>query len=182
MITKKSALSVSLSIGLVLLIGFWSNLPGEDKGRHDDKSEGHLVGSWDITIVGTPFQILRTFAQGGGVVDAYSFPPLIGIAGQDACIPTHEPLINSGGHGEWIRTGRKQFAVTVQYYQLDPRLNIQAQNLNSIATVRETIDVGMKFDTYTSTFETEISLPDGTLICTNSGTTEGKRITVEPLE
>lgn len=185
MITKRSTMGVGLLIVLVLLSGFGSNLRGEDNGRHDDKNERRLVGvvgSWDITITGTPFRILRTYDKGGGVVDAYSFPPLVGIAGQDACIPTSEPLINSGGHGEWIRTGHRQFAVTVQYYQLDPSLNKQAQTLNSIGKVREIIEIGKEFDTYTSTFETEITDPNGSLLCTNSGTTEAKRIKIEPLD
>ena len=86
------------------------------------------------------------------VEDAYSFPSLISIPTKmlvliDAYpwflkVP-HEPLINSGGHGSWIKTGPRQFTATVQYYQLDPNpsLNEQAPNpnLDSNGKVRKSL-------------------------------------------
>jgi hypothetical protein len=132
---------------------------------------GKLEGSWNISITGTPFRILRTVTD-GGVVDAYAFPPFS---------PTAGALVNSGGHGNWKKTGPQTYAVTVVYFQLNPALNSTFNILDTVGKVVETIHVSKDGQTYTSVFSTSISFPDGTPFITNAGATSAQRITVEPL-
>ena len=176
--SKRRGLSLGLLFLLTLLTLSWSNLQAQDRSS--------VVGSWNISITGTPFGILRTYGEGGVVVDAYSFPPLVGSENGDGanpsqCVPTSEPLTNSGGHGEWVEIEPRLYAVTVKYFQLDPTLNASAQILNSIGTVREIVEVSEDYNTYTSRFDTDITLLDGTLGCVNSGATAAERIKIEPL-
>lgn len=164
---------LSLSICLVVMGGVVSQL----HGQQNDRNEPQLQGSWDVTITTTPnppfaipFRILRTVGA-DGVVDAYSFP---------AITPTSGPLINSAGHGSWKKTGPREYSVTVEYFQLNPSA-AGYDKLDSIGKVRETIKVSPDGKSYSSVFKTDIYLPDGTLVFTNPGETEGRRIQVEPL-
>jgi hypothetical protein len=165
---KKTIFSFSLlgMLGLFLASsGVWSSLHGEQENQNGGNA---IVGSWDIVIPGTPFRILRTYDSGGGVVDAYAFPPFSFTPG---------PLINSPGHGTWVKTGPRQITVFVKYFQLDPSKNSTFQVLDSIGTVAEVVNLGGP-DTYTSSFTTRVYKPDGSLLLTNAGTTAGSRIRV----
>jgi hypothetical protein len=167
---KKTALSFSLFgiLGLFVAAGFWSSLRGEEDLRESNsRNSNAIVGSWDITIPGSPFRILRTYHEGGGVVDAYAFPPFT---------PTPGPLINSSGHGVWVRSGR-QIKAYVKYFQLDPSQNAKFQVLDSIGSVTEVVTFDGR-DHYTSTFTTKVVRPDGTPVLENIGTTDAKRIRI----
>lgn len=157
-----------LSVCLVAFGGLSSQVRGDDAHT--------LEGSWDIVITTTPnppfqipFRILRTVTR-VGVVDAYAFPSIT---------PTPGALINSGGHGSWMKIGPRLYSATVEYFQLNPSAPLD--KLDTVGKVRENIEISKDGNSYISTFETTISLPDGTEIIHNAGRTEGKRITVEPL-
>jgi hypothetical protein len=164
---------LSLSACLIALGGIGSQARGDENGRNDNSA---LQGSWEVTITTTPnppfkvpFRILRTVGA-DGVVDAYSFPSFT---------PTAGALINSAGHGSWKKLGERLFSVTVEYFQLNPSLPLD--KLDTIGKVRENIRLSPDGNSYSSVFETEIFLPDGTRIIQNSGKTEARRIRVEPL-
>ncbi len=163
----KFRIVATLGLGLVA-VGLWSRLQADDDNREGSKG---IVGSWDISITGTPFRILRTYDLSGGVIDAYAFPPFT---------PTTGPLINSGGHGTWVRTGRNQIKVIVKYFQLDPQKNATFQILDSVGSVEEVVTLDRP-DEYGSAFTTNITRPNGTPVLTNSGRTVGKRIKIEAL-
>ncbi len=172
---KKTTLSYSLLGALTLFLagsGVWSNLHGQQGNPGNEPS---IVGSWDLVIPTSPFRILRTYDSGGGVVDAYAFPPFT---------PTQGPLINSTGHGTWVRTGPRTYKVLVKYFQLDPSKNAQFAVLDSIGTVAETVTMGpdlgpVHASTYSSTFLTTVNKPDGSVVLQNPGGTTGVRITVQ---
>ena len=139
----------------------------------DDENEGKsLRGSWDITIsnvpvppFNAPFRILRTVTE-DGVIDAYAFPSFV---------PAWTPgLVNSAGHGVSKRLGARKYSVFVEYFQIDSNSFFSA--VNTIGKVKETITLSPDGDSYTSTFDTEISLPDGTVLFHNPGSTTAKRI------
>lgn len=159
---------LSLSVCLVAFGGIWSQVRGDDSRT--------LEGSWEIVITTTPnppfkipFRILRTVTH-VGVVDAYAFPSIT---------PTPGALINSGGHGSWMKIGPRLYSATVEYFQLNPSAPLD--KLDTVGKVRENIEISRDGNSYVSIFETTIFLPNGTQIIQNSGRTEGKRITVEPL-
>jgi hypothetical protein len=153
---------------LLLVVSFG---PGQRVVRADDDDHG-IDGTWDISIPGTPFRILRTITD-SGVVDAYAFPPITFTPG---------PLVNSAGHGVWKHIGDRTYSVTVKYFQLNPANNASFNVLDSIGTVRETVHLSKDGKHYTSEFETDINLPNGTLLLQNKGTTTATRMEVEPLQ
>jgi hypothetical protein len=160
--------ALASAVGLILAS---TDLLSGLKAAQGEHGSGKLEGSWNISITGTPFRILRTVTD-GGVVDAYAFPPFS---------PTAGALVNSGGHGNWKKIGPQTYAVTVLYFQLNPALNPTFNILDTVGKVVETIQVSKDGQTYTSVFSTTISFPDGTLFIVNSGATSAQRITVEPL-
>jgi len=130
-----------------------------------------LEGAWDIAITlpdgsATPFRILRTVTP-TGIVDSYGFPPFTNTPG----------VVNSGGHGDWLRTSNTIYVATVKYLQLKylaaPGFG---QVIDSIGTVRETIKISDDGNSYVSEFATTITLPDGTVVLSNPGKTVAKRI------
>ena len=136
-----------------------------------------LEGAWDITITTTPnppfavpFRILRTVTS-AGVTDAYAFPPITPTK------PTTAPLINTSGHGDWGVLSHGYYTVTVKYMQLNPAL---LDVLDSVGEVRENIRMAPDGNSYTSVFETTITLANGATI-TNQGRTQATRIRVKPL-
>ena len=165
---KRFVQSIALTGCLVAILAS----PVSLRADSDDHAGNSLKGSWDITITTTPnppfavpFRILRTVSS-EGVVDAYAFPPIT---------PTVGALINSSGHGSWKKAhGRRAYTVIVKYFQLDPS-NFFAV-LNSVGTVREEITLAPDGNSYTSVFQTDIALPDGTVIIQNSGATTATRI------
>jgi len=159
---------LTMVVGLIIAA---TDLPSALKAAQGDDG-GKLEGSWNITITGTPFRILRTVTE-GGVVDGYAFPPFS---------PTAGALVNSGGHGNWKKIGPQKYAVTVHYFQLNPALNSTFNILDTVGKVVETIEVSKDGQTYTSVFSTNISFPDGTPFLTNPGATSAQRIIVEPLQ
>lgn len=159
-------LALMSGVVFALTLGLGSRIVSAD-GDDNEKIEG----SWLITITGTPFKILRTITP-GGVVDAYAFPPIT---------PTVGPLINSGGHGNWKKIGPRTYAVTIKYFQLNPQLNATFEILDTLGTVRETIQVSKDGQTYKSVFDTVIELPNGIPIIHTGGETVANRIKVEPL-
>jgi hypothetical protein len=167
--TVKGWVRLAALASVLALILASTDLPSGLKAAQGE--HGKLEGSWNISITGTPFRILRTVTE-GGVVDAYAFPPFS---------PTAGALVNSGGHGNWNKIGPQTYAVTVLYFQLNPALNPTFNILDTVGKVVETIHVSKDGQTYTSVFSTNISFPDGTPFITNSGATSAQRITVEPL-
>lgn len=167
----------TIATGITLALTFGS-LPTVS-ASHDDDDQGdrdRIEGSWAIDIVNPfnlPLRILRTITN-GGVVDAYAFPPITATQG---------PLINSGGHGNWKKIGPRTYAVTVIYFQLDPRRNndFPPLILDTVGKVRETIKLSKDAQSYTSNFLTDITFPNGSPATTNAGSTTAKRINVEPL-
>src|SRR6185436_473605 len=162
----------ALSLGLLGVLGLCLGISGVQSSlrAQDNSNPGNaIVGSWDIVITGAPFRILRSYDSGGVVVDAYAFPPFTFTPG---------PLINSAGHGAWEKTGPNQITAFVKYFQLDPSKNSTFQILDSYGTVEEVITL-QGSDNYTSSFTTKIFKADGTLLLTNAGHTQGKRIKIE---
>jgi hypothetical protein len=142
-------------------------------------ADHQLEGAWDIVITTTPnppfavpFKILRTVTP-TGVVDSYAFPPITPTKPAAGGVP----LVNSSGHGNWGVIDHGLYTVTVKYFQLNPSaLNV----LDSTGTVRENIRMAPDGNSYTSVFETTVTLPNGTSI-TNAGQTVATRIAVQPI-
>jgi len=136
--------------------------------RAADSGQGAIEGTWDLTVVGSPFRIVRTFKAGGTNIDSSNFTPITFTPG---------PLTVSDGHGNWIKTGPNRYAMTLEFIQFDPVLG----RLDSIGKVREVIQLGPDPNSYVGDFSTDIFLPDGTkIISLTGGRVEGKRMSAKP--
>ncbi len=160
----------SVLLVVALLFGGHAVSLVQAQSAQSNNGNDPIVGTWDITIPGTPFKILRTYNSNGTIVDAYAFPPFTFTPG---------PLINSAGHGVWERIGRGQYKAKVEYFQIDPTKNSTFQVLDSIGTVRELVTIDDSTGAYSSSFTTEVHDPSGNLLITNAAQTTGKAVKID---
>lgn len=131
---------------------------------HHDASPT-IVGSWFTTVQPTvipPFIGLGTFTADGGVINTVS-------------VSLGSPL-ESPGHGRWVRTGGRTYALTFVTLTAD-----QAGNLLWTSKVRANLTLTANGDASTGVFKVEVFDPSGALIASDTGTVHSIRITVEPL-
>jgi hypothetical protein len=120
----------------------------------------HLDGSWivDATVEGEPpLKGLITFTRDGALIETV-FLPFV-----------------SPGHGAWVRTGNRRFAITNVYLVSDA-----SQQLLRIGTVRATFDLDRSLTTATIAFHVDLSDPAGTPLSSFEGTGHATRIVAEP--
>lgn len=126
------------------------------------KRAQELTGSWELDIVSTPgpgapppLKALVTFAEGGGCVETILLPPVV------------------PAHGEWRKTGDRQYEFAVVHHLLDPTGNLAA-------TIRAKAQVSLlNRNEFTATFAGNLFAPNGNLIGPLSGTEQGRRISLE---
>jgi len=120
----------------------------------------HLDGSWvvDATVEGEPpLKGLITFTRDGALVETV-FLPFV-----------------SPGHGAWVRTGNRRFAITNVYLVSDA-----SEQLLRIGKVRATYDLDRTLTTATIAFHVDLSDPAGNPQSSFEGTGQATRIVVEP--
>ena len=147
-------------------------VPGREGGVHAEQAtrapESLLLGSWSVRIQegpGTPdlpdwYKALVTFSPGGGLVATIT----------DALLKT--------GHGTWVKTGNRRFAVTILLFQFD-----SAGNFLGTLKARATLKINRTSDTFDSDdYQFEFFDPDGNPTgFVGVGTAHGTRIKAEPL-
>ena len=159
------------ALTVIAVISILTVVTGNRFGLAEQKSkssEDSLEGSWVVTIKegpGTPelpswYKALVTFSPGGGLVATIT-----------------DALLKSG-HGAWVQTGKRKFAVTILLFQFDP-----AGNFLGTLKARATLRVRSKSDTFDSDdYQFEFFDPDGNPTgFAGEGTAHGTRIEVEPL-
>lgn len=118
-----------------------------------------LVGSWDAVATfdgGGEAPFLASFNRGGTWTSSGS------SAG------------SSTAHGAWERTGPRQYSTKSKIFFYDAN-----GDLSAIGESQSEIELSQDGTSYTGTFEATVSLPDGTVVATNSGTESATRITVD---
>jgi hypothetical protein len=136
-----------------------------DAERSSDQSPKAIAGAWFTNVTPTlqpAFVSLGTFNRDGGVTNTTS----VALA-----FPTETP-----GHGQWVRTGRHEFAVTFVALIGDA-----AGNHAATAKVRATLTLAQSGDEFTGIFQVDLADPAGAPIVSDTGTVQGTRIKVEPL-
>src|SRR5215218_4153287 len=93
-----------------------------------------------------------------------------------ADVTTDPPFVSSAGHGAWVKTGERTFAMT--FLQIGYGLD---GTLVGIFKVRETITLDESGMEYSGQSALEASDPDGNPVFSGSSTTQARRILVEPL-
>ena len=142
-----------------------------DPGRNPDA----LQGTWIVQVSLDPatfpsplppgamlkFTRLETYDAGGGFVESNNGPGAGGPAGQ----------------GNWASVGHHQFAATELRLGFTP-----ANAFTGISKIRSHLTVSKNGDAFDASVQTDIFLPDGTLLPFHpAGTAHGVRVPIEPL-
>ena len=158
------------AMALPLVIPAQKTLADNDHSERGGNPDA-LVGTWLVQVSLDPatlppgstlnFTRLDSYAPGGVLVASNNGPGAGGPPGQ----------------GNWLATGRHQFAAT------ELRLGFDAANTyTGISKIRSSLTVNQGGDEFTATVQTDIILPNGiTLPFHPAGTSHGTRVAIEPL-
>jgi len=128
-------------------------------------SSQNLPGTFVVTVnfEGTSFKVLENFTHDGRSTVLLPFGP-------PCCNDTRV-----GGLGEWIRTGPREFAVTVFFFDAqDTTVPLQRSRL------RLTLD--QSGDAFSGPFRYEVIDNDGNVLFSDDGSFTGKRLNIVPLD
>ena len=135
-----------------------------------------LEGSWAVAVAPAggqlgPARVLVSFTTEGVAVRTapvqQAAPPALGVA----------RMFIGTTHGEWVRTGNREFLLTFIGFAFD-----EAGNFLATQRIRVAPSLGDTPDTFSGPFTTNFLAADGTVVASSSGTVQGTRIGVEPLE
>jgi len=133
-------------------------------------SDAGLVGAWlvvmtlDDASVPPPRALMTLHVDGTIDVDLAGAIDAVGAPG----------LTLGDGHGVWRDDGDGRYALTVVALLVD-----ESQRFAGTATLRETGTLDSGGDTYSGSFSTDLTDPEGAAIASTSGATQGTRIAIE---
>jgi len=161
----------SMVLGISLIAGTLAWSPAfADEGRQ------RLDGSWVATVTATnpplgSFTSLMTFTRSGGVVESRRLYVADSPFG---------PLLETPGHGAWVRTGKRKFSIAFTFLLQGAPDNPEFAG-ESIGTDNIRLNVGLSRtgDTLSGDFVSEIRDLDGNLLLAVEGSIEAKPILVE---
>jgi hypothetical protein len=153
-------------VALVLVAGSGASAQTQQNNRQGaEHKQKTLVGSWWSEVQPTvmpPFLGLGTFTADGGVINTTS-------------LSLASPL-ESPGHGRWIQTGPRTFAITF--------FTLSADSTGAVLwtfKVGGTVQLSKDGDEFTGVFRVDVFEPGGSLVGSDTGTVHSTRIQVEPL-
>lgn len=171
----KGLILASLMAGAMALPFFMPAQKAQADNNNNNSHQGGnphaLLGTWIVQVSLDPrtvppgtllnFTKLDTYGAGGGYVQSNNGPG----AGQPP------------GQGNWVRTGQRQYAATELRLGFDT-----AHTFTGISKIRTSITLSESGDEFTASIQTDIFLPNGTLLPIHpAGTSHGTRVAIEPL-
>lgn len=169
MVTRRVRTNVLWSAMAVL--GLVLGWPASSEARQPEPP--HIDGSWRLTVTAVDpplgeLSSLLTLIPGGGVIE--SRRPYVPFT-------PFGPLLESGGHGAWTRTGGRGFAVQFMFLlQGAPDGPTPGQDLGT-----DNIRMQLRLSGpshLTGTFRSQIKDPSDAVLFTVSGTVAGTRLEV----
>jgi hypothetical protein len=142
------------------------------------EDEEKVVGSWVGTAISTtvplpPLKTLMTFTREGAVLEARRLYVANSPLG---------PLLATPAHGEWIRTGNREFAATILLiYQGAENHPTSPGEVLAQEKVRFKLTLDRGGNQLSGVLLVEIRDVQDNLVFAGPGTYEGTRIEVEPL-
>jgi hypothetical protein len=161
MITKKILLVLIMAGITVILV---TAMVTQSRLSSASSPGQQMEGSWLVAVAGEGlprwYSALATFTRDGGVVQTVT-----------------DPLISTG-HGEWVRTGDREFAVTTLLLRFDETGDfIGTIKGRAVFKLNETLD-----ELTSDRYLWELFDRDGNPLSSGVGTAQGTRIRVEPLD
>ena len=146
-------------------------------GSGADEGEQRLDGSWSVTVTATspplaPFSSLMTFTRGGGVVES-----------RRLYLPDSPfgPLLETPGHGEWVRTGSREFTIGFTFLLQGAPDNLGAAgDLLGTDNIMMRIKLAASGETFNGEFRSEIRDLDDNLVFVAEGDVDASRIRTQP--
>src|SRR5262245_49484033 len=167
--TNRRARMLFLSAAMVLttsMVGTASQDRAGDGGRLS------IAGSWAETVTlagGASFRALDTFGEGGDWIGSAQGSVVTG--------PFPVPSAFTAGQGQWIHPGGRTFSTTA----LSLASDLTDGHLLFVFKIRQTVTLNGSGNGYRSVIKLEIFDPAGNPLAAIDGTTEARRIRVEPL-
>ena len=146
-----------LSLAMLLMMGL--ALPALADSDSDSDGPRKIVGSWEAVSTLDP-----TGEQA---------PGLFTFNKERTWISSGDSPLFSNGHGVWKRTGPRTFSATNKAFIL-----AETGGVSLVLTNQTELEVSSNGNNFTATFSTEVSLPDGTVVDSFTGTSTGTRITL----
>jgi hypothetical protein len=131
-----------------------------------------ITGSWAETVTptgGSPFRTLWTYGAGGDAVGSSQ--------GNVTTGPFPFPVAYTPAHGQWIHLGGRTFSTTAASLGSD----LYDGHLLVVFKIQQTVTLNRAGNAYRAAFKYEITDPAGNVLFVLEGTTEARRISVEPL-
>lgn len=144
----------------------------ERTGETREQGRPTIVGSWAETVTpsgGSPFSVLETYGGDG-----------VWISSAQGNVTTGPPFpaAFTAGHGQWIHHEGRTFSATA----ISIGSNVINGQLLVVLKIRLTVTLNLRGDAYSGVIRVEASDPGGNLLFRFDGTTEARRINVEPFE
>jgi len=173
-LTKTKGLILASVLAGAMALPLFMPAPKAQAEKDDSDRCGNsepLLGTWIVQVSLDPatvppgallnFTGLATYGAGGGFVASNSGPAAGGPPGQ----------------GNWVRTGRHQFATTQLRLGFDSN-----NNFTEINKIRSVLTLNKKGDQFTAIDQVDIILANGTVLPFHPAAIEhGTRVAVEPL-
>lgn len=134
--------------------------PAFGDGDSDSDSDASIVGSWETASIIDP--------------DDDEVPGFFSFNAEGTWVSTASSVSLSTAHGAWEQTGDHTFTAVSKGFIFG-----SDGNVSLLITNRGDLEVSSDGDSFTTDFVSEISLLDGTVIDTVTGSATGTRITVD---
>jgi hypothetical protein len=159
MTIKKTLAALVLAGMIASLIAFTGTRSSVSAGGAEVAPE--LEGSWEVTVDPGPNQLLSlaTFDRGGGMV----------VVNPNKHIST--------AHGNWVKTGPHDYAVTFVYILRNAAGEIDIGTIK----IRSVIQLDPATETFSGPEQVIVTI-GGTVVDSSCGIVQGKRISIEAPE
>ena len=173
--TNRSRRVWIVAAAMVLTTTIVGSASQERAAEESERSGPAITGSWleTFTPAGgsqfTPFMALDTYGEDGVWIGSAQGAVVTG--------PFPVPSSYTPAHGQWTHRGGRTFSTTSVSLGSD----LFDGHLLVFFKVRQTVTLNRRGDAYRSIVRFEISDPAGNLLFALDGTSEARRISVEPL-
>jgi hypothetical protein len=164
---------VLIATAVITLMTTMAGTASQDRAADEsERSTPAITGSWLETYtpaVGAPFKAVNTYGEDG-----------VWISSAQGAVVTGPPFPSSftPAQGQWTHRGGRTFSTTAVSIGSD----VTDGRLLFLLKVRQTVTLNRRGNAYRSVFKTEVFDPEGNLLFAVEGTSEARRISVEPLE
>jgi hypothetical protein len=169
--SKRSA-KVWIVTALMALTTTMVGTASQERPADESERRPAITGSWAETVTlagGSGFKALWTYGEGGDVVASSQGNVVTG--------PFPFPAAYTPAHGQWTYQGGRTFSTTAVSLASD----LYDGHLLIVFKIQQTVTLNRAGNAYRAAFKYEITDPAGNVLFVLEGTTEARRISVEPL-